>query len=403
MEKNMNWFKSLLSKVIYFLVFITLVGVGFEYSLRFYTRDVEKSLWKTAMMDHVQHRIDRIWDRGRDNKEIFWGPPYNIFWNQGLEDKERMKLIYNHSILPKSGDWVTPNFLRKKEEKKDHSFRVKTNSLGFRDIERTVEKGPNTKRVIVLGSYPAFGHGVSNEETYSFQIESLLREKHPNLNIEVWNGGQQGTVAIMGYARMKLELEKYQPDLIIFDYGWVDFYMRQDQTLEASKIPTWKKPHWTFFQKLASKIRFEWLPRTSISKIIDNKAKESFRKVNWDQWEKVMDATVNFSQKKQIPILYLRHHREAIWRDLYKKYNQPDKGQYFVDTSFAIDEKNLTDEIVEDFWSKSNWLTELGKTKGTTPRKAEIYFRGDALMFNKHGHKAIAEYLLPTIEKIVIP
>jgi hypothetical protein len=397
----MEIFKKALSWFLFVIVFIVLVGVGFEFALRVYTRDVEKSYWKTAMMDHVQARIDKLWEKGRENKPIFWGPPYTIFWNEGLDDEKRMQEIYKHSILPKSGEWITPNFLRNPKEAKDHSFVVKTNSLGFRDKERQIEKPENTKRIIVLGSYPAFGHGVDNDQTYSAQLEKILNEKYPQHNFEVWNGGQQGTVAIMGYARLKYEIHKYDPDLIIFDYGWVDLFMRQDQTAEASEVPVWKKPKWTTFQKLAAKIRHEWLPRTSISKVIDNQAKKSFWELNIAQWKKVMKKTVEFSKKYDVPFLYIRNFRETLWWTYYKEFERPKEGLYFLDTTPAFDDKLLTDERINEFWSKKNWLHELGETKESVPKEASIYFKVDALQFNEFGHNEIAKLMAKEVEKIL--
>jgi len=394
---------QILSWAAYIFIFIFLIIIGLEFGLRLYTTKIEKSLWKTAMMDHVQKRIDRIWNLGKEKKEIKWGPPYDVYWNEGLGDPARMKLIYQHSFHPKAGEWESPNFLRAKGESKDHSFKVKINSLGFRDQERSIEKPPKTKRIIVLGSYPAFGHGVNNKQTYSSQLELILQRSHADWNFEVWNGGMQGIVAIMGYARFLYELEKYDPDLIIFDFGWVDFFMRQDQTKTASDTPTWSKPHWNFFQKLAAKIRFSWFPNSSVSKVIDNYAKKSFRDLNKRQWKNVMRRTASLAQKRDIPILFVRQFRESVWPELYIEFTRPDENLHFIDTTKAFSDKAVTNKIVDKFWSKSNWLTELGKTKDTTPRTAENYFKADALQFNEFGHKAIAKLLAPKVSKILLP
>lgn len=70
---------------------------------------------------------------------------------------------------------------------------VRINSLGFRDWrEYTLEKPPNTIRILVLGDSVTFGHGTLNETTYPYLLEQRLRSWRPDVNWEVWNLGVPG-------------------------------------------------------------------------------------------------------------------------------------------------------------------------------------------------------------------
>jgi hypothetical protein len=392
MKKTLSWF---LYAFIFFLGVLLTVEVGLRLNLKYLKNDLKSR----AMAEHVQKRIDRIWKTDRESRKIFWGPPYRIYWNDGLSDPERVKLIEKDSKLPEAGSWTSPNFLRASSESADHQFLVQTNSLGFRDRERQIKKDRSTFRIIVLGSYPAFGHGVDNEHTYSSRLEKILAINNPDKKIEIWNGGQQGSTAIMGYVRFKNELTRYKPDLVIFDYGWVDFFMRKDQTKEASPGDLWKIPNWSFMQKLGAKIRFTWFPRLLISKVVDNYTKKSFWNLNILQWQNIMSKINEYGIMNKIPILYLRHFEETVWPELYAPFVNKSNKIYFLDTTPSFKDKAVTQSIIKDFWSKTNWLTEMGLKEKDVKRQAKLYFRVDALQFNKHGHYEIAKYLAPFIQE----
>lgn len=383
---------------IYFLAFFFGVILCFELAVRLHLKLGDHSLWKIAMFDHVQSRIDRLWELDRDERPIFWGPPYEVYWNEGFDDPERMQKIYNASILP-SGKWDSPNFLRNPEEGKSHYFKVEVNEQGFRDREElSIQKPKKTKRIFVLGSYPAFGHGVDNEDTYAEKLEQKLNQNHNDYSFEVWNGGQQGSVAIMGLARLQKEIHRYAPDLIIFDFGWVDFYMRQDQTPEAFNVPFWEKDHWNFSQKLGAKLRFDWFPNSLVVRILDQYTKASFLDLTEKQWRQVTSEVLKWGQEHEVPLLFVRNYRERVPPDLYSHLLEKNDVAFFVDTSEAFKNATITKQMKEEFWSGANWLTELGVSRNDSINPM-YYLKIDALQFNRFGHEIIGRELLPHVEK----
>ncbi len=54
--------------------------------------------------------------------------------------------------------------------------KVHTNSLGLRNKEAMIKKGNDVFRIICLGASPTFGWGVKEEQTYSYQLENLLKK-----------------------------------------------------------------------------------------------------------------------------------------------------------------------------------------------------------------------------------
>jgi hypothetical protein len=69
----------------------------------------------------------------------------------------------------------------------------RTNSLGFRGPETTVQKPDGRFRIVVLGGSSAWGFGsTADERTIPGRLEALLRAKYPGRDIEVVNAGQIG-------------------------------------------------------------------------------------------------------------------------------------------------------------------------------------------------------------------
>jgi len=101
---------------------------------------------------------------------------------------------------------------------------VRINSLGFRDRkEYSLEKPPNTFRIIVLGDSVTFGHGTLDETTYPYLLEQQLRKWRPDVNWEVWNLGVPGYNTGQELAYLEEIGPRAQPDLVIVGFYPNDF------------------------------------------------------------------------------------------------------------------------------------------------------------------------------------
>ena len=49
--------------------------------------------------------------------------------------------------------------------------------MGFRDEEHTIEKAPNTFRILALGDSFTYGYGARYEDTYLVVLEKLLNQR----------------------------------------------------------------------------------------------------------------------------------------------------------------------------------------------------------------------------------
>ena len=96
---------------------------------------------------------------------------------------------------------------------------VNTNSKGLRGAtEYPYARTPGKQRILVLGDSFTFGTDVSDDETYSHDLESALP------NTEVLNLGVQGYGQDQMLLYLKEEGVKYHPDVVILGYLNMDTY-----------------------------------------------------------------------------------------------------------------------------------------------------------------------------------
>ena len=102
---------------------------------------------------------------------------------------------------------------------------VHINSLGTRGPEFQPNKPPGTLRILSLGDSRTFGWGLTDAETYSGRLETLLRDQTSGKIIEVINAG----VNAWSYPQMLVYLRNkalhYQPDIVVLGpaNGWTQF------------------------------------------------------------------------------------------------------------------------------------------------------------------------------------
>jgi len=97
-----------------------------------------------------------------------------------------------------------------------YGVNIRTNSLGFRDYEYSIEKPKNKKRIIFLGDSHTFGWGVAFDDIFPKRLERLLnREKN---NYEVINMGLGNSNSVMQLKLFKWKGLQFKPDMVIVMY-----------------------------------------------------------------------------------------------------------------------------------------------------------------------------------------
>ncbi len=102
------------------------------------------------------------------------------------------------------------------------------NSLGLRGEEIVdIKRRP---RILALGNSCTFGWGVTDEETYVAQLESLLGGAY-----QVINGGIPGYSSFQGKRFFEHELASLRPDVVLICYAWNDHWAAANQIADKDQ------------------------------------------------------------------------------------------------------------------------------------------------------------------------
>lgn len=115
--------------------------------------------------------------------------------------------IFGYVLVPNQKGWFVPHT-------REYFTWVEANSYGFPDVEHTLQKPPNTLRILLLGDSFAENYQVPLEKRFFRQLETTLKTitKRP-IEVIVLGLGNSGT------ARQLLLLQNfgvsYKPDLVV--------------------------------------------------------------------------------------------------------------------------------------------------------------------------------------------
>jgi lysophospholipase L1-like esterase len=157
----------------------------------------------------------RLYLRGADQGILTEGPTLALY-----PTVEHPEEIFS-SVTQDSLQWSPYEHWVIRPNLRSRFFR--TNALGFRGLETTVQKPDGRFRIVVLGGSSAWGFGcTADERTIPGRLETLLRAKYPDRDIEVVNAGQIGftsTQELIYYHRLIAPLK---PDLVLLFDGYND-------------------------------------------------------------------------------------------------------------------------------------------------------------------------------------
>lgn len=77
-------------------------------------------------------------------------------------------------------------------------------------------------RVLFVGDSCTFGFGVTHRETFVEGVERRLRARFPERDIACINAGVPGYTLAQGWAYLRREGLRYQPDIVLCAFGWND-------------------------------------------------------------------------------------------------------------------------------------------------------------------------------------
>ncbi len=85
-----------------------------------------------------------------------------------------------------------------------------------------VERHPERRRILFFGSSITFGTGLTAADTFTTALEARLNEIRPTPGFCVLNFAQAGFAFEQKYAVARIEVARYEPDLIMWE-NWVEW------------------------------------------------------------------------------------------------------------------------------------------------------------------------------------
>ncbi len=129
-----------------------------------------------------------------------------------------------------------------------HSETRSINQFGFISTpEMSMEKPPNTIRIVFLGgsSTAGIGSDLDDEQTWPWQTVKQLQSRFPDKRIELINGAMGGYSSFESYGRLWSRIRFFSPDIIVVYHGWNEMYYFDD----VDNIIQWRTladGDWTF-------------------------------------------------------------------------------------------------------------------------------------------------------------
>jgi len=390
--------KKAAGTVAYILVFLVLVGLSAELLFRFQS----PQFFADAPVQYnreVSVRIYRSWLNA--NPSSPFQPPYVVFANRNLTNEKRLRDVFEKTRLQPSQEWTDYDFLQDPKRSSETRYTIHSNSLGFRGREYTKEKPKGTFRIIALGSYHTFGHGVNDDETYESRLENNLNQKSElkGRKFEVWNGGRHAASAIIGLARMKYEIFDYKPDLLILDYGFVDGYVLDDNT-----FPIVLRSPDGIFSHAASFVLTPLVPLLANSYLVA-KALNSLTnpmKLN-KKYLQTLNEMLTFANEHHVPVILLKQFNSpALTSSIYRGFTNDHVAFVDMRDAFAKDPACGKFPSSQDDYGKSTWASEIEPGFMQNPTYFCPFYRLDFFQLNKYGQQKVAETLESVVQEQVL-
>jgi hypothetical protein len=341
-------------------------------------------------------RLHLLWSQ-KDDVDPFV-PPYDVYANRDFQNPERLKDIHAATRARRDFQSESYDFLRDLKYKAQTKYKVCLNNLGFRSCKQySINKAPNTRRIIVYGSYQAFGFGLNEENAYSTQLEKLLNASSQKIKYEVWNSGRQAASGIVGLANLKQDIIDYRPDLVIYDYGFTDGMIVSDNDL----------PFVNFFQRHPTPLKL-------VLNVLSGLAAEShlvyriwvqfsYRAYpkNLAQFVQVTEEFLRVAQTANLPVIMVRQMMNQTQPTIYKKVLEKFPSVDFIDGSKVFDAR--AEEETPPAQDDSFWLNDFSAEEKSLLRNSYIfkhpYMRLDLWQLNPTGQQIMAKAIYDGVRK----
>jgi lysophospholipase L1-like esterase len=215
----------------------------------------------------------------------------------------------------------------------EYDYVYKHNSLGFRDVEHSIEKPDGVFRILGLGDSFTYGQGASFEETYLYRLEKMLNERegdHPR--VEIIKAGMRRYFPEVERIFLERYGLRYQPDLILvafvpndvidtflgIDAVTVDEkgrFLKDKKARDVGKIGNWLYLH----SHLCRIILHKYITYRNIKnrqyRFSEIYKPNGFHEKDWRKLEDEYKKMIKIANQANIPIVFIHIPQIGPWDD----------------------------------------------------------------------------------------
>lgn len=390
-----------MGKIVGKLILILLLTLGFlELLLRIpYNEAAKNVIYMEKYYRTLLHRVNPVWFQKNHNDPLL--PPFNVYANLNFNDTSRLEEIRNQTRVLKNAKVESYDFLRHESTFASTKYTVEFNNIGLRRSADTFTKKPfNTRRIMLYGSYQAFGFALPENLTYGAQLEARLNKNNQKIRYEVLNSARMAGTAIVGYAHFLRDVHTLKPDLVIFDYGMVDGFIINDNLMpQVLHIDT----EWKEFLSGPAKVINSLIGYSTVFYKLWTLGANIKMRENMINYFKVVDMFFSEASKNSVPVIALQQIQAITPADIMYKVANRHKGITFVNAGQIFSEKYAQYE----HWPRPDnfWLNEV-------PPEERVYIERHGLaayanlrmnlwQINENGHSILAEHLESVVKKVL--
>ncbi|SHJ87823.1 hypothetical protein SAMN02745216_02466 [Desulfatibacillum alkenivorans DSM 16219] len=289
---------------------------------------------------------------------------------------------YQASSNPILGYELKPNF--RCSNPNLHETFPYINAHGQRDIERSLEKKPGWKRIVVLGDSVAAGHRVWDlNQTISRWMDQLMVEDR----VEVLNFGMGGYCTRAEVELLRTKALKFDPDMVIVIFVKNDFRDFNSQIshyrIQRPRYIEWLFIHSRLFRTLAMEMDYMhfasenkdyWINDRQFEEIGGNNVEQGFELLHRLSLEYGFACLVAvWPRFDDDGIVDVDNGDDGLWLDGDRKIAPPEGRRMTVERladTFRLPHFRLSRYFREDFQNRQS-----EKEAGATPKS--LYAAGD--------------------------
>jgi lysophospholipase L1-like esterase len=110
---------------------------------------------------------------------------------------------------------------------------MRTNSLGYRGPEFSIDKPPGRFRILFMGDSCVYGFGLREEDSIPRQVERLLAARGLGEGLDVINLAVPGYTSFQGRRQAENLFDRMKPDAVVIGFGFNDSTVRNHSEAEV--------------------------------------------------------------------------------------------------------------------------------------------------------------------------